>query len=146
MASAKINDPLLKVAAVLWVIWGLVHVLAGVLTVSMPTPDAIVGIADAVDPASVQMAYPAAAGAVIKQHGFNLGWIGLTTIVAGVFVWRGSATAIFVSALVGGLADVGYFIFIDLGGFNRFVPGTVMTFISAAAIGLSFFAYRRHRK
>ena len=92
------------------------------------------------------MAYPAAAGAIIKQHGFNLGWIGLTTIVGGVFVWRGSASAIFISALVGGLADLGYFIFIDLGGYNRFMPGTVMTLISAAAIGLSFFAYRRRGK
>ena len=146
MSSAKINDPLLKVAAVLWVIWGLVHVLAGVMTVSLPTPEAVAGIADAVEPASVQMAYPAAAGAIIKQHGFNLGWIGLTTIVGGVFVWRGSASAIFISALVGGLADLGYFIFIDLGGYNRFMPGTVMTLISAAAIGLSFFAYRRRGK
>ncbi len=146
MSSAKIHDPLLKVAAVLWVIWGLVHLLAGVLTVSMTTPEAVAGIADGVDAASLQMAYPAAVGAIIKQHGFNLGWIGLTTIVGGVFIWRGSATAIFVSALVGGLADVGYFIFIDLGGHNRFVPGTVMTLISAAAIGLSVFAYLRRSK
>lgn len=146
MTSAKINDPRLKVAAVLWVIWGLVHVLAGVMTVSLPTPEAVAGIADAVDPASVQLAYPAAAGAVIKQHGFNLGWIGLTTIVGAVFIWRGSATAIFVAALVGGLADVGYFIFIDLGGYNNFVPGTVMTLVSGAAVGLSFFAYSRRNK
>ena len=146
MSSAKINDPLLKVAAVLWVIWGLVHVLAGVMTVSLPTPEAVAGIADAVEPASVQMAYPAAAGAIIKRHGFHLGGVGLATSVGGVFVWRGSASAIFISALVGGLADLGYFIFIDLGGYNRFMPGTVMTLISAAAIGLSFFAYRRRGK
>jgi hypothetical protein len=104
---------------------------------SLATADAVAGIADGVDPASVPLVYPAAIGAVIKQHGFNLGWIGLTTVVGGVYVWRGSATAIFISDLVGGLADVGYFIFIDLDGHNRFVPGTVMTLISAAAIVLS---------
>lgn len=141
--DARLDSPLLKAAGVLWVIWGAVHVLAGVMTVSLGTSDAIAGIADGLDPATLRMAYPAAAGAIINQHGFNLGWIGLTTIVGGVFVWRGSPVAIFVSALVGGLADVGYFVFIDLGGHNRFVPGTVMTLVSAAAVLLSFFVYFR---
>lgn len=143
MQCAKINNPLLKAAGVLWLIWGAVHLLAGVLTVSLATHEAVAGIADGVDATTLQVAYPAAAGAVIKQPGFNLAWIGLTTMVGGVFVWRGSTAAIFVSALVGGLADVGYFIFIDLGGHNRFVPGTVMTIISATAIALSFFVYFR---
>ena len=40
---------------------------------------AIAGIADAVEPASVQMEYPAAASAIIAQHGFNLFWVGLVT-------------------------------------------------------------------
>lgn len=134
---------MLQAAAVLWLIWGAVHVLAGVMTVSLDTSAAIAGIADAVDPAKLNLDYPAAAAAVVKQHGFNLGWIGLTTIVGGVLVWRGNATAIFVSALVGGFADAGYLLFIDLGGHNHFVPGTVMTLICAAAIGLSFFSYFR---
>ena len=68
-------------------------------------------------------------------------WIGLTTVVGGVFVWRGSVTAIFVSALAGGCADLGDFLFIDLGGYNLFVPGTVMTLICATAIASSFWAY-----
>lgn len=145
MQVAEVNHPLLKLAGVLWVIWGLVHLLAGVLTVSLATHEAVAGIADGVDPATLQLAYPAAVGAVIKQHGFNLGWIGLTTIVGGVFVWRGSPTAIFISALVGGLADVGYLLFIDLGGYNKFAPGSVMTIISGTAIVLSFFVYLRRK-
>lgn len=136
----------LRTSAVLWIIWGIVHVFAGVMTVSQNSAAAVAGIADAVDPAELlDREYHEAAGALIKQHGFNLGWIGLTTIVGGFYIWGGSAVAIFVSALVGGLADVGYFVFIDLGGFNRFMPGTVMTIFSGAAIGLSFFAYFRRR-
>ncbi len=131
----------LKVSAVLWTIWGLVHVLAGVMTISQPTSKAIAGIADAVDPATLEMAYPMAMGAALNQHGFNLLWIGVATIVGAVFIWRGSAAAIFVSALVGGLADVGYFLFLDLGGFVHFVPGTVMTIVSATAISLSFWVW-----
>ena len=72
---------LFRVAAVLWVIWGAVHILAGVLTVSSILSDniagAIAGIADAIDASTLQMDYPKAAGAIIGQHGFNLLWIGI---------------------------------------------------------------------
>ncbi|MEO0592407.1 MAG: hypothetical protein AAFZ38_02405 [Myxococcota bacterium] len=132
----------LRTSAILWIIWGIVHVFAGVMTMSQNPAAAVAGIADGVDPGELlEREYPEAAGALIKQHGFNLAWIGLVTVVGGFYVWSGNAVAIFVSALVGGLADVGYFVFIDLGGFNRFMPGTVMTIFSAAAIALSFWAY-----
>ena len=134
------SNGLLKVAAVLWVVWGLVHVLAGVMTISQETAGAISGIADAVDPETLQLDYPNAAGAIVNQHGFNLAWIGAATTFYAVFVWRGQRWAILQAALVAGLTDVGYFLFMDLGGYVNFVPGTVMTLICAAAIGLSFFA------
>ncbi|MEL6383073.1 MAG: hypothetical protein AAFQ89_11600, partial [Cyanobacteria bacterium J06626_18] len=132
---------LLKISAILWVIWGLVHALAGILTIAGETATAAAGIADAVDPATLAMNYPDAVGAIINQHGFNLLWAGVVTIIGGILIWRKSVAAIFVTALVGGLIDVGYFIFIDLGGYNKFMPGTVMTIISATAIVLSFYAY-----
>ncbi|MEM8539391.1 MAG: hypothetical protein AAGF25_00415 [Pseudomonadota bacterium] len=132
---------LLRASAILWVIWGLVHMLAGVMTISRETGGAIAGIADAVDPALLEMAYHPAAGAVINQHGFNLLWIGATTTIAAYYVWRAVPVAIFIAALVGGLADIGYFIFMDLGGFVNFIPGTLMTLVSSAAVILSFTAY-----
>lgn len=130
-----------RVAAVLWVIWGLVHALAGVLTITQDTTRAAQGIADAVDPALLEMVYPDAVGAIMNQHGFNLLWIGVVTTVCAWFIWRRSPPAIFIGALVGGLADVGYFLFMDLGGYVNFVPGTVMTLVSSSAIILSFWAY-----
>ncbi|MEM1246405.1 MAG: hypothetical protein AAGK22_08535 [Acidobacteriota bacterium] len=130
----------LRIAAVLWVVWGLVHILAGGMTLWNDTSAAIAGIADAIDPVSVARDYPAAAGAVVNQHGFNLLWIGVVTLLCAPLVWRGSKSAILLAALVGGLADLGYFLFLDLGGFVRFVPGTVMTIFSSAAIVLSFVA------
>ncbi|MEM9003290.1 MAG: hypothetical protein AAGE59_07160 [Cyanobacteria bacterium P01_F01_bin.86] len=135
------SSALLKISAILWVIWGIVHALAGVLTIAGDTASAAAGIADGVDPALLAMDYPDAVGGIINQHGFNLLWGGIVTIVGGVFIWRKSVAAIFVSALVGGLLDVGYFVFIDLGGYNKFAPGTVMTIISATAIVLSFYVY-----
>ena len=136
----------LKISAILWVIWGLVHALAGVLTISGDTATAVSGIADGVDPALLAIDYPDAVGAIINQHGFNLLWGGVVTIIGGLFMWRKSVAAIFISALVGGLLDIGYFIFIDLGDYNNFAPGTVMTIISASAIALSFYTYFQQEK
>ncbi|MEN0067757.1 MAG: hypothetical protein AAGA48_36850 [Myxococcota bacterium] len=130
-----------RIAGILWAIWGLVHIFAGVMTISGDATAAVSGIADAVDPSTLAMDYPPAAGAILNQHGWNLAWIGLTTLICSPLVWRGSPNAIFLAALVGGLADVGYFLFMDLGGYVHFVPGTVMTIVSASAIVLSFWAH-----
>ena len=132
---------LLKIAAILWVIWGLVHALAGVLTISQVAPASIAGVADAVDPSVFHETYHAATDALINQHGFNLLWIGVFTIVGGVYIWRDSAIWMGFTAIVGGVTDVGYFLFMDLGGFVNFVPGTVMTLVSGSAIVLSGVAY-----
>lgn len=141
---------LLKTSAILWIIWGLVHILAGVITMKgILTNDissSIAGIADAVEPSTLQMDYPKAAGAIIGQHGFNLFWIGIVTFICAFYVWKGNKNAIFLAALTGGLADLGYFLFLDLGGYVNFVPGTVMTIVSSLAIISSFYAYFKNRK
>lgn len=144
------KNVLFKTSAVLWIIWGLVHIFAGVMTMKgILTGDissSVSGIADAVDLSKLQMDYSEASGAIIGQHGFNLFWIGIVTFISAFFVWRGNRNAIFLAALTGGLADLGYFLFMDLGGFVNFVPGTVMTTVSALAIILSFYANYSNRK
>ena len=141
---------LFKISAVLWIIWGLVHILAGVMTDAFILSDdiqgAVSGIADAVDPSALAVNYPPASGATIGQHGFNLLWIGMVTFICGFFIWKGNKNAIFLAALCGGLADLGYFLFMDLGGYVNFVPGTVMTLVSSAAIILSFISYFQSKK
>jgi hypothetical protein len=136
---------LFRISAVLWIIWGGIHILAGVMTMKgILTNDifsSVAGIADAVHPESLKTNYPKAAGAIIGQHGFNLFWVGLVTLVSAFFVWKGNKNAVFLAAITGGLADLGYFLFMDLGGYVNFVPGTVMTIFSALAIVLSIYAY-----
>lgn len=127
----------LKIAAVLWVVWGLVHMFAGVMTIVQDTAGSVAGIADAVDPALLAGDYHPAVGAILNQHGFNLLWIGAFTLVGAIFIWRANLAAIWTTAVVGGVTDVGYFIFIDLAGFANFFPGTMMTIISASAVLLS---------
>lgn len=118
--------------------------MKGVLTGDISA--SVAGIADAVDPSLVQMDYPKAAGAIIGQHGFNLMWIGLVTFISAFYVWKGNASAIYLAAITGGLADLGYFLFMDLGGHVKFIPGTLMTIVSASAIILSFYALRANQK
>ena len=132
-----------QTSAILWIIWGLVHILAGIMTIYNDAAGAFAGIADAVDPALLTGPYNEAVGAVVNQHGFNLGGIGAFTLIGAFYIWRGSVTAMFFTGIVGGLADVGYFVFMDLGGFVNFVPGTIMTLISSAAILLSVWAWTR---
>lgn len=134
---------LYRASAVLWAMWGLVHVGAGVLTLralAAGEPEqAVRGIASAVDLQTVSIDYPDAVVAIMQQHGFNLLWFGLVTLIAALLVWRRKPLAIYLAALVGGLADIGYFLFIDLGGY-ALPPGPQMTWICAAAIISGFSA------
>lgn len=134
-----------RISSILWILWGAVHILAGVMTMKGILTDditaAIAGIADKVDPSELQRNYPKAAGAIIGQHGFNLLWIGLVTFVSAFYIWKGNRNAIFLAALTGGLADLGYFLFLDLGGYVNFIPGTLLTVVSSLAILLSFYGY-----
>lgn len=145
MTYMKNASILFKISAAFWLVWGFVHIFAGVMTMKFILSDdisaSVSGIADAMDPATLRAVYPEAAGAIIGQHGFNLFWIGIVTFVCAFYIWKGNKNAVFLAALTGGLADLGYFLFLDLGGYVHFVPGTVMTLISASAIVLSFYAY-----
>lgn len=141
----KSLSPFFKISSALWIIWGLVHIFAGVMTMKGILTDditaSISGIADKIDLATLQMDYPKAAGAIIGQHGFNLFWIGIVTFISAFYIWKGNKNAIFLAAITGGLADLGYFLFMDLGGYVNFMPGTVMTLFSSLAIILSFYGY-----
>jgi len=137
------DSVLLKSSSVLWVVWGLVHILFGVMIISGDAGSGIQAIGNGVDLA--KMDYPDVLGAIMNQHGWNLIWFGVATTVGAVFIWKGSLTAIWVSAMVGGLADFGYFIFLDLGGYVKFIPGTVMTIVSFSAILLSAGTYFKSR-
>ncbi len=135
----------LKISAGLWVIWGLVHVLAGFMTIAQAPSDGIATIADAVDPMVLAAEYHPAVGGILNQHGFNLLWVGLVTVVGADFIRRGNLTAIWLTAMVGGLIDAGYFLFVDVPGYVHFFPGTLMTLISASAILLSLWVWWPNR-
>ena len=142
--SSKATGNLLKVSATLWAVWGLVHLCVGMLIMWQAgvgqLADAIHGITPAVDIETLRIAYPASVGAIIQQHGWNLCWFGVVTLVGSVYVWKQNISAIFATAIVGGLADIGYFVFVDFAGL-ALPPGPQMTYICGAAIVLSLYAF-----
>jgi len=144
MTSMQAN--LLKVAAGLWMIWGLVHLFAGVVVLTSDASGGFQAIADAIDPATLQHDYEPAVAGTLNQHGWNLGWFGLATMIGAVWIWLKNLTAIWVTGMVGGLADLGYLLFVDVPGFVNFFPGTLMTVVSGAAILLSFAVWLPSRR
>ncbi|MEM7270254.1 MAG: hypothetical protein AAF401_13530 [Pseudomonadota bacterium] len=142
----QLQSNALKVAAVLWVIWGLVHCLAGVIVLSSDPSGGFAAVADAVDPAALAGDYHGAVGGLLNQHGWNLLWFGVVTLVGAVYIWKTNMTAIWVTGMVGGLADIGYLVFVDLPGYVNFMPGTVMTIVSATAVALSFWVWLSNRE
>ena len=103
-------------------------------------------IAAGVSPEVVTADYHPAVSAILNQHGWNLLWFGIVTTVGGVMVWRRNLTAIWVSSMVGGLADLGYLTFVDIGGYGTFFPGTLMTLIAGSAIVLGGWVWLSQRK
>jgi len=99
----------LRVASVLWLIWGLVHAFAGVMVIASDPAGGVGAILDAMDRASFDIAWPEGAGGVLNQHGWNLLWGGAITVLCSVLIWRRNRTAIWVAAMIGGLLDLGYF-------------------------------------
>jgi hypothetical protein len=124
----------LKVAGVLWVIWGLVHALFGVAIISMDASGGFAAIAAGVSPGALSADYHPAIEGILNQHAWNLLWFGVVTTIGGVMIWRRNMVAIWVTSMVGGLADLGYLIFVDFPGYATFFPGTLMTLIAGSAI------------
>ncbi len=137
----QLETNLLRTSAILWVVWGAVHAFAGFIVLSNDASGGFQAIADAIDPELLEAAYHPAVGGILNQHGWNLGWFGLATVVGAAFIWLGNMTAIWVTGMVGGLADLGYLLFVDIPAYVNFFPGTIMTIVSGTAIVLSFWVW-----
>lgn len=135
---------LLKIASVLWIIWGVFHFVGGVAFIYLFGTEHPEGFFSSIPQVvsftmnGMDMRFPVIP--TLKQHAFNLAWVGLVVTVGAVYVWRGNKTGIFTSIVVGGFADLGYFLYVDLPGFAD-APGPQMTYIMATAIILSLITY-----
>ncbi|MEE2809427.1 MAG: hypothetical protein VX412_01455 [Pseudomonadota bacterium] len=137
---------ILQASAVLWVVWGVAHIAFGAFGmigfIGGDAAESMKAMLGGADPQTLEIDYPEPLLAVLNQHSWNLLWFGVFATVGGIMIWRRHAIAVLMTAVVGGAADAGYFMFVDLGGFAA-PPGPQMTWISAAAIVLSLFVYFR---
>jgi len=138
----------LKISSILWAIWGVFHLMMGSVIYLLSIGSEALSIeAIASDPLMVGLLteYAPIVTATLKQHFWNIACAGAATTIGSYYIWKKNANAIFISALVGGLTDFGYFVFVDLEGLAPPI-GTAMTFFSGSAIILSLYVYFKSGK
>ena len=77
----------LKLASVLWIVWGLARVFAGVEVMTLDMTGGLEAFGDAFSPELLAMMEEhATVGGMLSQGGWNLGLSGIVAIIGGAFV------------------------------------------------------------
>ncbi len=124
-----------RVAAVLWAMWGLLHLAAG-LSVMSVFARGVTGVPESVRVSVMGGEVPFEVRRSLAEHEFNNSWFGLVVLVGSVLVWSGRRTGVLLCTIVGGLAHLGFTLFQVLPGASNAV-GVAMTFVAASAVVLS---------
>ncbi len=136
---------LFRMASVLWAMWGLLHLVAG-LAMMLTFASEVDGVPESVTLAAMGD-MPFHVRRTLAEHNFNNMWFGIVVTAGSVLVWRGSRLGVVLCAVVGGLAHLGFTIFLVLPGYSNAV-GVAMTVIVASAVLLSSVGHfgTRHRE
>lgn len=129
------NRQVFRVAAVLWAMWGALHLVAG-LSVLTTFASEVVGVPESVQLTVMGGDLPFYVRRTLAEHSFNNTWFGLVVLVGSLLVWKRSRLGVFLCTIVGGLAHVGFTIFLVVPGYSNAV-GVAMTLIAAGAFTLS---------
>lgn len=97
---------LFRGAAVLWAMWGALHLAAG-LSVLTTFASAVVGVPESVNLTVMGGELPFHIRRTLAEHSFNNTWFGLVVLVGSVLVWKRSRLGVFLCTIVGGLAHLG---------------------------------------
>ncbi|MBX7098157.1 MAG: hypothetical protein K1X89_10635 [Myxococcaceae bacterium] len=125
------NKVMFRVAGVLWAAWGLLHLVAGISVVRTFSNE-VAGVPESVTLSLMGDQLPFHVRRTLAEHSFNNTWFGLVVLVGSVLVFRGSRQGVLLCTIVGGLAHLGFTIFLVIPGFSNPV-GVAMTFIAACA-------------
>ncbi len=97
-----------KVGAVLYVVWGLLHLRAAYEVYQLAS----------------QVSERSMVSGRIVQDAWNLGWIALFAIVVAIWLnWRNSSVGYWSNLVVVSLTDIGFILTILLPGYVALVPG-----------------------
>ncbi len=140
---------LLRIASVLWIVWGMSNLITGsVLLANLlfgASSQAVQSLLNNVTPASLPAEYSQEFIGLLQQHVFTMLWFGLVVFVAGLYVWSGRTLAVYLTCIVGGFATLGQLFFLDIPGYVRFFPNILLTIIALLATVLTISGYAGSR-
>ena len=142
----KSNVPskiLFRTTSILWGLWGVVHILGGLSMLSVLSG----GVKSLPESVLVKMMgndMPLHIVPTLMEHNLNNTWFGLVILIGSFFVWKTNRNAVLFCSIVGGLAQLGYTIFIVFPGYSE-LPGVVMSFVVLAAIVFGMIAIKKSK-
>lgn len=124
-----------KVGAVLFVLWGLLHILGGAIILMAVGESPAQGYAIYQESSTP---YSELAGAVLGYLAYSFIWIAVVVTVIGIrYNWNNSEQGLMLNTALVGLTDLGLVIFLVLPGFVSYgeaAPGLLL-FVAAVVFG-----------
>jgi hypothetical protein len=131
---------LARTGAILFVLWGLLHVVGGGAILLALGDGAASGFAVY---QSSTGTYPPLAGAVLGYLAFTFVWIGAAVTVVGVRLnWRNSAAGLALNTVIAGLTDIGLVVFLVFPGYVTWPEASIGIALLLAAAFVSGIACR----
>lgn len=135
-----------RLGAACYVLWGVVHVLGGIvmlLTLEHDGGAAVFRMLATAAPTAVPDAFPGVATAVLGFHAWNMVWIGgLVTVVAIGLNWRNRRLGFWLNLVLAGAADLGLVAALLLPGHMRLTDGLPGLVLFLPAAGLTAWGLR----
>lgn len=114
-----------KIGAIFYVLWGILHVIGGSAILTAESASAQLAMFGTAVPAEQLPPNPGEiVHAGLSFHAFNLAWLGILTLLVGVFLnWKNSRLGYWLNLGVVGAADIGLFIFLIIPGYMALADG-----------------------
>jgi len=137
-----------KVGAVFYVLWGVVHVIAGAVMLNALSAGggtaALAVLGNAVDASQLPQIKGGVASSAIGLISWDLVWFGtLITVIAVTLNWHNSRVGFWISLFVVLATDLSYMVAIIEPGYVAFPRGFMGPPLGVLAIGFSVFGYLR---
>ncbi len=104
------NTKLIRTGAIFFIVWGVLHVGAGIEGLIKPPEQAAAGFV----------------AASLMQHSYNIVWFGVVDIVIAVFwIWRLDKAGYWMNLVLVSLVDIGWLVLVVLPGHFDIVIGMI---------------------
>jgi len=130
-----------RITSILWGLWGFVHLFGGLFMLSF-LGGGVKNLPESVLMKMMGNEMPLPIVPTLMEHNFNNTWFGLVILIGSFFVWKENRNAVLFCCIVGGLAQIGYAIFIVFPGHST-LPGVVINFVFLVAIVFGIIAIKK---